>query len=249
MLVLPGTTAPAAAQSLRDVGVVDTPIPIQDAAARRRWLTLGDDQVLERDRDAQEWRQRRERGTPLAAGPGEAGIGGLRGGPRTRDIGRLPRVERRSLALDERKVCVQQLHGAGLAGAQQAGHLVGVEARQVTPNRPPQSRAGEDDRHHEVVAGTFRRARQGCLDGQAGRHDVLAQDVLELDGLGGRRDVVRGQPGEHRVLIEDVVELALEPRQLVVGQSEARQMGDVLDVVARQGGHATRIAGRPQGRW
>ena len=36
-----------------------------------------------------------------------------------------------ALALDERKVCLQQFPGAGLAGTQQAGHLVRMEARQI----------------------------------------------------------------------------------------------------------------------
>ena len=52
--------------------------------------------------------------------------------------------------------------------------------------------------------------------------------------VGGMSSV--SQLGQHRVLVEDVVELALEARQLLVGQAEAREMSDVLDVVARQGG-------------
>ena len=73
-------------------------------------------------------------------------------------------------------------------------------------------------------------------------HDVVAEDVLELDGLGGRRDVVGRDVGEDRVLVEDVVELALEAAQLLVGQAEAREVGDVLDVGAREGGHAPMIS-------
>ena len=42
------------------------------------------------------------------------------------------------------------------------------------------------------------------------------------------------QLGQDRVLVEDVVELALETRQLVVGQPEAGEVGDVLDVGAGQ---------------
>ena len=74
--------------------------------------------------------------------------------------------------------------------------------------------------------------------GSDGLHDVLAQDVLELDRLGGRRDVVGRQLGEDRVLVEDVVELGLEPRQLLVGQPEAGEMRDVLDIGSGEGGHA-----------
>ncbi len=56
-----------------------------------------------------------------------------------------------------------------------------------------------------------------------------------------------GTVGEDRVLVEDVVELALESRELVVGQPEAGEMGDVLDVRSGQGGHAPMIADGPAG--
>ena len=88
-------------------------------------------------------------------------------------------------------------------------------------------------------AGALRRTSSTGSDGP---DDVVAQDVLELDRLGGRRDVVGRQLGQHRVLVEDVVELALEARQLLVGQAEAGEVGDVLDVGAGQGGHGPMIA-------
>src|SRR6185503_15456251 len=76
---------------------------------------------------------------------------------------------------------------------------------------------------------------------QRGLDDVVAEDVLELDRLCRRRDVVGRQLREDRVLVEDVVQLALEPRQLVVAQAEPGEVGDVLDVRTRQGGHAAMI--------
>ena len=72
--------------------------------------------------------------------------------------------------------------------------------------------------------------REDGLERQRRRDDVVAQDVLELDRLGGRRDVVGRQLGQDRVLVEDVVELALEARQLVLGQAEAGEVRDVLDI-------------------
>ena len=51
-----------------------------------------------------------------------------------------------------------------------------------------------------------------------------------------------GTVGEDRVLVEDVVELPLEPLELLVGQPEPGQMGDVLDIGTRQGGHGPMIA-------
>lgn len=50
--------------------------------------------------------------------------------------------------------------------------------------------------------------------------------------------MVRRDVGEDGVLIEDVVELPLETVELRVGQPETREMGDVLDIGTRQGGHA-----------
>ena len=41
-----------------------------------------------------------------------------------------------------------------------------------------------------------------------------------------------GTVGEDGVLVEDVVQLAFEARELVVGQPEAGEVGDVLDVRA-----------------
>ncbi len=67
--------------------------------------------------------------------------------------------------------------------------------------------------------------------------DVVAKDVLELDRLGRRRDVIRVEPREDAVLVEDVVELAFESRQLVVGEAEPGEERDVLDVRAGQGRH------------
>ena len=80
--------------------------------------------------------------------------------------------------------------------------------------------------------------REDVLDRQRRPDDVLAQDVLELDRLGRRRDRLGVELGQLRVLVEDVVELALEPGQLLVGQAEAGEMGDMGDVVAGQGAMA-----------
>lgn len=67
--------------------------------------------------------------------------------------------------------------------------------------------------------------------------DVVAEDVLQLDRLCCRRDVVGRDVGKDRVLIEDVVQLPLEAIQLLVCEPETGQVGDMLDIGARQGGH------------
>ena len=80
------------------------------------------------------------------------------------------------------------------------------------------------------------------LDRERLAGDVVAEDVLELDRLGRRRDRVGVELGEDRVLVEDVVELALEAAELGVGQPEAGEVGDVLDVGSGEGGHGPMIA-------
>jgi GNAT superfamily N-acetyltransferase len=82
------------------------------------------------------------------------------------------------------------------------------------------------------------RIRQHGFPGQRGPGDIVAQDVLELDGLRRRGDVIGRDVGQDRVLVEDVVQLTLEPAQLILGQAEAGEIRDVFDVAARQGGHA-----------
>src|SRR4029079_2296954 len=76
---------------------------------------------------------------------------------------------------------------------------------------------------------------------------VGAGDFLEVDRLGRRWDVLGVEPGQDHVLVEDVVELALEARQLLVGQAESRQVGDVFDVGSGERGHGPMIAEAPIG--
>ncbi|HYL41662.1 MAG TPA: DinB family protein, partial [Candidatus Binatus sp.] len=55
------------------------------------------------------------------------------------------------------------------------------------------------------------------FDRERRRRGVVAEDVLQLDRLGRRRDRLRVELGELGVLVEDVVQLALEAVQLGVG--------------------------------
>ena len=123
---------------------------------------------------------------------------------------------------------------------QARGHLVGAQARRVGRHRSSRGvvALAEDRRHHHEVARRVRARSPARPRSSDGSGDVVAQDVLELDRLRGRRDVIGRDRGQDRVLVEDVVELALEAGELVVGQPEAGEMGDVLDIGARQGGHA-----------
>ena len=112
------------------------------------------------------------------------------------------------VALRGREVGLGELPGADLARSEPGGHLVRVESGRLVigAEHAPPRMAGHDDELALALGGV---AEDG-LDRQRLAGDVVAEDVLELDRLGGRRDVVGVQPGEDRVLVEDVVELALE---------------------------------------
>ena len=240
MLVLPGHDRPGGVEPLGDVRVVGADEALQDPAAGRRRLAARHHEVLERDRDAEQRRQRGQRAPP--AGPGRPPQVGRRPRPRgaPRPLRRAtPRRGARGPALDQLEVRVQQLERAEVAGAQAAppsrahgGASASVSGgRRSGLRRPP---VADDRRHHEVAPGPLRRAGQRHVRREARRDHVLAQDVLDLDRLRRRRDVVGRQLGQHRVLVEDVVELALEAVELLLGQAEAGEVGDVLDVRALQ---------------
>ena len=81
----------------------------------------------------------------------------------------------------------------------------------------------------------------GRADRKGGPGHVVPEDVLELDRLGRRWNCGRVELGQLRVLVEDVVELALEPVELLVGEAEACEEGDVLDVSSGESGHRRMI--------
>ena len=132
--------------------------------------------------------------------------------------------------------------------------MVPVEAGELghspaAVTRRPASLATEDRGNHDRRAIVLLRVRQHGLTRQGRSGDVIAQDVLELDGLCRRRDVVGRDVGEDRVLVEDVVELPLEAIQLLVREPETREVRDMLDIGTRQGGHApddSRVPPRPR---
>src|SRR5450759_1288323 len=119
--------------------------------------------------------------------------------------------------------------------------LIAAAVRRVSPVFVMErSVAAEDGGHHDVAPVPFRGVRQRFGLRERGPRDVLAEDVFQLDRLGRRRDGIRVEPSQDRVLVEDVVQLAHEARQLLVGQAETGEVGDVLDLVAREGPHGDR---------
>src|SRR6266403_1612642 len=66
----------------------------------------------------------------------------------------------------------------------------------------PRSVAAEDRRDPDEVAFAIGGVGEHRLDRQRRPDDILAEDVLELDRLGGWRDVLGVELGEDRVLVE-----------------------------------------------
>ena len=135
-----------------------------------------------------------------------------------------------------------QLAGADLAGTQAAGHLVGGETRRraVRHDYSLPGSAADDRRDDDVIAVAGGRVGERLVHAERRTGHVFAEDVLELDRLGGRRDGVGVELGQDRELVEDVVELAFEARQLVVREAEPGKVGDVLDVGTSEGSHGWR---------
>ena len=71
--------------------------------------------------------------------------------------------------------------------------------------------AAQDRRDADEVTLALGRVGENRLDRQRRLDDIVAEDVLQFDRLGGRWDVLGVELGEDRVLVKDVVELPLEP--------------------------------------
>ena len=225
------------AEPLGDVGVIRGAVAVEDPRARGALAAGQRHEVLERDRDPEQWAEQVERGVIRARG-NQTGVGGIGLAERALAIDGQPDVESVVVAFGGREVCLCQLARRDLAGPQERRHLVCQEPRGIGHRESTLVEDGRDD--DEVSVGRLR-VGEDRLDRQRWPDDVVAQDVLELDRLSGRRDVVRRQLGQDRVLVEDVVELHLEPRQLGLCQAEAGEVGDVLDIRTRQGGHGEMI--------
>ena len=76
------------------------------------------------------------------------------------------------------------------------------------------------------------RAGERLLGGQAGHHDVLAEDVGQRQRVRGRRDVVAGDAADRGDRLEDHAQLGREVVELGVGQVDPGEVGQVRDLVA-----------------
>ena len=73
---------------------------------------------------------------------------------------------------------------------------------------------------------------QDALAVEARPRRVVARHVARLDDLRGRGDAGDVEFGERVDVAEQVAELLPEPLDLFVGQSDARELGDVTNVDA-----------------
>ena len=192
MLVLPRMTAPAVAQALGDVRVVRRDVALEDPRPGRALAAADRDEVLEPDRDAEQRVERVERGRR----------------PRR---GRRRAARRRSSASASARVAVDGQPGVERAVVALGGVEMRRPSRRATRRSPARSRAAsswarqaavgigrssgasvaaEDRRDDDEVALALGGVGEDVLDRQRRVDDVVAQDVLELDGLGRRGDVV-----------------------------------------------------------
>ena len=248
MFVLPRMTAPAVAQALRDVGVVRGAVALQDPRAGRALAAGHGDEVLERDRDAEQRLEPVERVRGVVAGRRQADVGGVGLGQGPLAIDRQPRVEAVVVAFGGGEVRLGQLARRDLAGAQERRPSRGRAAASDRSSRiaiTAGSALVEDGRDDDEVAVARGRVGEDGLDRQGRADDVLAQDVLELDRLGGRRDVVGGSSARIAYWSRMWFSSPSSRRQLGVGQAQAGEVRDVLDVGAGQGGHGSMIADTP----
>ena len=210
------------AQPLGDVGVVRRDVALEDARARGALAARDGHEVLERDRQAE---QRVERVERRPAPP--------RGRRRAARRRRPPGRGRRSRSIASQALSAWFWRSATSRWARVSSRDETSPARSRAASSWPRSRVGSvvmpaPARHASPprIGGTTMKSpsvsfafRRTASTGSDAPRDVLAQDVLELDRLGGRRDRRGVELGQLRVLVEDVVELALEPVELLVGQA------------------------------
>ena len=119
-------------QSLGDVRVIRADVALQDGAAGGRGVAAGQDQILERDRNAEQRRQRL-----FVRRTRDAVVGRARLLERQISVPPHPRVQRVVGQLDPIEVGVGQFDGGEITAAQAGGHLARAEARQVGRGQLP----------------------------------------------------------------------------------------------------------------
>ena len=123
------------AEPLRDVGVVRRAISLQDPRSGRALATRQRDQVLERDRDAEQRPEQVERPVRIGTRRRQPGVRCVGLGQRPVAIDGQPDVERPVVTFRGREVGLGQFARRDLTRPQERGHLVGVQSREVGHRR------------------------------------------------------------------------------------------------------------------
>ena len=182
-------------QPLGDVGVVRGDVALEDLRAGGALAALDGDEVLERDRDAEQRRERR-RGrppSPLAAAIRASAASASASAP-SRSIASQALSARLSRSAAARWASASSRALISPARSRAAISWAWSRVRFVIGRRRARSVAAEDRRDDDEVALALGGVAQDGLDRQRVADDVVAEDVLELDRLGGRRDCSVSSP-------------------------------------------------------
>src|SRR5205814_7787767 len=96
-------------------------------------------------------------------------------------------------------------------------------------------------RYAEAAAGRVRSFGEHALARPARARFVRAEDVLDLDHVRRGRDTLEVELRDLLDVVEDARELARHPVDLVLGEAEAGEAGDVEDLIAVD--HAVKFKG------
>ena len=190
-------------------GRVRRPVALEDPRAGGGLDPLGAEQVLDRERGAAQG---------VAAGAARAGLGSPQVGVELVAGGRLG-------------VGVEVLVGGDLPRLDPPDRGRGAELDQLSRIGAGLAHAcGEGTRKAPSAgSGAFSSARSR---GRLGSGVVGSQDVLELDHVGRRLDAVEVERGDRVDVLEDPEQLLGHPLDLVLGELEPREPGDVQDLLA-----------------
>ena len=230
--VLPTMTAPASLQPGHDRGVVRRHPALEDPRRAGGGHPVGAEVVLQRDGHAGE-RARVTPGRHRVVDRGGRGPG-LVGGHQVEgvQVARRSRRSRRGTprATDGRRPLAGADAGGELAGRQERRHQ-GASPRIGGTRKRPSSTCG--------AAASTSAVSTVALD------DVGPQHVLQGVRVRGRRHVVEVERLDVGGVVEHRGELPGEGLELVVGQLEPGQAGDVRDLVGGDAASHRSIVGRP----
>ena len=234
-------------QALGDVRVERRAIAHEDPRARRALAAAQRDQVLERDRDAEQRVERLERGRALGAGRGQPGVGGIGLGQRTLVVEREPRVQAGVRARARARwaaVTSRELTSPARSDAASSWAKRSVRASPRPRHRPVTRRRGSPGRRRSRrrAAGALARTSSGDIDGPATSSRRMFSSSI-VWAVGGIASVSSSASFAYwsRMWLSWPSRRASSS----VGQAEAREVRDVLDVGAGEGGHGPMIRAGP----